>query len=170
MSIVDSNRLVKQKYRLRKIINIRKDIDFIEQQLSGPSGLNITGMPKSQKRFSKTELLIENKERKSSQLHKLEKLFKSEDIILRSIIQKFDDIDDPINSEDTILTCQDILIYHYLQDWSMKEIYKIFEGSGKFKEDSDEDSNMRNLYKKHSKAIDLFYKCQIKECVESLKK
>ncbi len=168
MSIVDSNRLVKQKYRLRRIINIRKDIEYLEQQLSGPSGLKITGMPKSQKRFSKAELLIENKERKCSQLDKLEKIFKSEDVILRSVIQKFDEIADPINSEDTILTYQDILIYHYLQDWSMKEIYKMFEGSGKFKEDSDEDSNMRNLYKKHSKAIDLFHKCQLRECVESL--
>ena len=99
MSIVDSNRLVKQKYRLRRIINIRKDIEYLEQQLSGPSGLKITGMPKSQKRFSKAELLIENKERKCSQLDKLEKIFKSEDVILRSVIQKFDEIADPINSE-----------------------------------------------------------------------
>lgn len=163
--IVDSLRLVKQKKRLRRIMALQRDITFLDKQLQGPSGMKITDMPKSQKPTSREQQIIQRKIEKEKQLVSLKKDFGAEDVVLRKIIHKFDELSEPSATEDTILMLQDILIYHYLQDWSMKEIYKVFEGSGKFKEDSDEDSNMRNLYKKHAKAIDMFERCQLGECV-----
>ena len=163
--IVDSLRLVKQKKRLRRILNLQRDITYLDKQLQGPSGMRITDMPKSQKPTNKEQQIIQRIMEKEKQLTALKKDFSTEDVILRKVIKKFDDLAETSATEDTILQLQDILIYHYLQDWSMKEIYKIFAGSGKFKEDSDEDSNMRNLYKKHAKAIDMFEKCQLGECV-----
>lgn len=165
MEIIKSNRLVKQKHRLRRILNLQNDIASLDKQLNGPSGMRITDMPKSQQPKIKMEQIVQRKLEKEKELITLKKVFSSEDVILRTVIKKFDELPASTTTEDSNLIYQDLLIYHYLQDWSMKEIYEIFEISGKFKEDSDEDSNMRNLYKKHAKAIDMFEKCQLGECV-----
>ena len=165
MEIIKSNRLVKQKHRLRRILNLQNDIASLDKQLNGPSGMRITDMPKSQRPKSRMEQIVQRKLEKEKELITLKKVFSSEDVILRTIIKKFDELPASTTTEDSNLIYQDLLIYHYLQDWSIKEIYEIFKISGKFKEDRDEDSNMRNLYKKHAKAIDMFEKCQIGECV-----
>lgn len=165
MEIIKSNRLVKQKHRLRRILNLQNDIASLDKQLSGPLGMRITDMPKSQRPKSRMEQIVQRKLEKEKELITLKKVFSCEDVILRTVIKKFDELPASTTTEDSNLIYQDLLIYHYLQDWSMKEIYEIFEISGKFKADSDEDSNMRNLYKKHAKAINMFEKCQIGECV-----
>lgn len=155
---VDKNRLNQQMYRVREIRILQAEIKNIEVQLSGPKGIQLTDMPRSQNPFDKVGSLIARKIEKENKIQKLIKKAASEKIILEAAIANIATLPEnakgPLNS-----VFQDILKYRYLDDCSWEEINIILNSN---REDFLEmtDSRLRMLYRWHGIALNKFLNAQ----------
>ena len=147
---INKGRLLNQKYRIREAIRLQDRIDQIKISLSGPAGIKLSDMPRSQNHFDKTGFLIQEKIEKEQKLSKLMAKYKEEDCAIRKIIDKMTIIPQPQKGP-LISVYQDLIRYFYLEDKSWDEILKIF------KKDETED---RILFRWHGKALSIFRACQ----------
>lgn len=156
MEMVDVERLYKQQSRVRTIRNLQSEIDVISSKLSSPGSVKLTDMPRNQNPFDKLGMLISRKIEKEKKLEKLTKEALSEGAILEGVINSISNL-----PESTQGACnsvyQDILRYHFLNDFSIKEVLD-FIG---IEEDSDNyESKLRLMYLRKHEALKKFIKCQ----------
>ena len=59
--VIGKERLSKQKYRLRTILQLQNRIEQINSELSGPGGMKYSDMPRSQTPFDKVGILVQEK-------------------------------------------------------------------------------------------------------------
>jgi hypothetical protein len=156
MEIVEVERLFKQQSRIRTIRNLQTEIDIIVGKLSSPSGVHLTDMPKNQNPFDKTGMLISRKIEKEKKLEAITKEAQSEGAILEGIINRIADLPEPVQGACNS-TYQDLLRYHYLNDFSMKEILDFV---GVDDESDNYESQLRLLYLRRYEALKKFIKCQ----------
>ena len=156
MEIVDVERLYKQQSRVRTIRNLQSDIDVISSKLSSPGGVKLTDMPKNQNRFDKVGMLISRKIQKEEKLNKLINEATSEGAILEDVINSISTLPEPAQGVSNSFY-QDLLRYHYLNDFEMKEVLEII---GVDELDDNYDSRLRLLYARKHEALKKFIKCQ----------
>lgn len=157
-SIVGTERLFEQKIRLRKMKALQNQIDSIAHDLENPKAIQLSDMPKSQNPFDRTTYLLSKKMELEKELEKHSKIFRSEEIILLDVIDKFQSIQESVYGPSNFIL-QEILKYHFLEDCTMKETNKRLNSHREDFEEKEENL-LRNLYKWSAKALKLFTKCQ----------
>ena len=156
MEIVELERLYKQQSRVREIRNLQSEIEVISNKLSSPGSVRLTDMPRSQTPFDKVGMLVSRKIEKEKRLEKLTNDAKSEGAILEGVINSISTLPEPTQGVSNSFY-QDLLRYHYLNDFEMKEILD-FVGVD---EDADNyESQLRLLYLRRHEALKKFIKCQ----------
>ena len=156
MEIVNVDRLYKQQSRVRTIRNLQADIDVISSKLSSPGSVKLTDMPRNQTPFDKLTMLISRKIEKENRLNKLTEEALSEGAILEEVINSISNLpESPQGASNS--TYQDLLRYHFLNDFSLKEILELMD----IDELADNyDSKMRLMYARRYEALKKFEKCQ----------
>lgn len=150
MDFIGKDRLLKQKYRVREVIRLQDRIDEIKSVLSGPHGMKISDMPRSQNPFDKLGQLTQEKIDKDKKLHKLITKYRDEDSKIRAVIEKMSAVTQPAKGP-LIGVYQDLIRYFYLEDKTWDKLLEIF------KIDKSEE---RSIYRWHGKALKIFRMCQ----------
>lgn len=156
--LVRVERLYRQKFRVREIRKLQVEINVIADELSSPKGVIFSDMPRSQNPFDKTGMLIERKIEKEKKLRKLIKAAETEATAIERAIRRMADLPEsakgPLNSE-----YQELLRYHFMCDFGMKEIVKLMQFTNDEIVDSEE-TKTRLLYRWKNEAQKRFEKCQ----------
>lgn len=152
-TLVGKERLLKQKYRIRRILYLTNRIEQIKGLMAAPSSLKYSDVPKSQIHFDKVGQLIQEKIEKEKELNKILPLFDSESIKINNAINKLRELPQPTRGPLLSSYC-DLLRYYYLEDKSWDEIMVAFEF------DKEDCSKLRLIHKWHGKALLLLKKCQ----------
>ena len=155
---VDTERLFEQKIRRRRIKSLQSQIATIENDLKKPNSAKLSDMPKNQNPFDKTSYLLSKKMDLENELNRHIKIFRTEDIILKEIINRISSLPDSAAGQPNSVY-QDLLRYRFLEDCSMAETNIRLNSQYEDFEDKEE-SYLRNLYEWQRKALRLFRKCQ----------
>ena len=153
LSIVGKERLQKQKYRLRTILQLQNRIDQINSELSGPAGMKYSDMPRNQGVFDKVGILIQEKMTKEKELNKILPKFKEEEQAINEALFKLSEMPQPARGPLLSQYC-DLLRYYYLEDKTWDSIMVAFGF------EVGDDSKLRLLHKWHGKALNLLKLCQ----------
>ncbi len=154
VDLIGKERLKKQKYRLRTILQLQNRIDQIDTELSGPGGLKYSDMPRSQGTFDKVGTLISEKMSKEKELNKILPKFETEGKLINEALVKMGELPQP-NRGPLISQYCDLLRYYYLEDKPWEEILESFSF------EKDDDSKLRLVHKWHGKALTLLKESQI---------
>jgi len=147
--LIDKKRLQNQKYRLREIKRLEDRISIIDITLSGPPGMKISDMPRNQMPKDKLAELVQEKMEKEKKLDRLYPVFNSESAEIVRVINLIGSLDQPERGERLLSDFQTILRLYYLEDKSWEEILEVLGL------DSSSDSNLRQIYRWHGKALHL---------------
>ena len=153
LNIIGKERLQKQKYRLRTILQLQNRIDQINSELSGPTGMKYTDMPRNQNKYDPTDRLRDEKIFKEKELNKILPRFKEEEQAISSALFKLSEMPQPARGPLLSQYC-DLLRYYYLEDKNWDSIMVAFGF------EVDDDSKLRLLHKWHGKALNLLKLCQ----------
>ena len=155
---VDTERLFEQKTRIKRIKSLQAQIATIEADLKKPHSVKLSDMPKTQNPFDKMTYLLSKKMDLENELNRHIKIFRTENLVLREIINRMSNISSS-QAGQPISVFQDVLIYRFLEDYSMQETnQRLHSNNDDFEEK--EESYLRNLYEWQRKALRLFIKCQ----------
>lgn len=146
--VIGKERLSKQKYRLRTILQLQNRIDQINSELSGPGGMKYSDMPRSQTPFDKVGILVQEKMLKEKELNKILPKFKEEGLAINEALLKLSEMPQPVRGPLLSQYC-DLLRYYYLEDKSWDDIMLSFGF------EKDDDSKLRLVHKWHGKALNL---------------
>ena len=151
--VIGKERLSKQKYRLRTILQLQNRIEQINSELSGPGGMKYSDMPRSQTPFDKVGILVQEKMLKEKELNKILPKFKEEGLAINEALLKLSEMPQPARGPLLSQYC-DLLRYYYLEDKSWDIIMMSFGF------EKDDDSKLRLVHKWHGKALNLLKLCQ----------
>jgi hypothetical protein len=146
--VIGKERLSKQKYRLRTILQLQNRIEQINSELSGPGGMKYSDMPRSQTPFDKVGILVQEKMLKEKELNKILPKFKEEGLAINEALLKLSEMPQPVRGPLLSQYC-DLLRYYYLEDKSWDDIMLSFGF------EKDDDSKLRLVHKWHGKALNL---------------
>lgn len=146
--VIGKERLSKQKYRLRTILQLQNRIEQINSELSGPGGMKYSDMPRSQTPFDKVGILVQEKMLKEKELNKILPKFKEEGLAINEALIKLSEMPQPARGPLLSQYC-DLLRYYYLEDKSWDVIMMSFGF------EKDDDSKLRLVHKWHGKALNL---------------
>ena len=146
--VIGKERLSKQKYRLRTILQLQNRIEQINSELSGPGGMKYSDMPRSQTPFDKVGILVQEKILKEKELNKILPKFKEEGLAINEALIKLSEMPQPARGPLLSQYC-DLLRYYYLEDKSWDDIMLSFGF------EKDDDSKLRLVHKWHGKALNL---------------
>lgn len=146
--VIGKERLSKQKYRLRTILQLQNRIEQINSELSGPGGMKYSDMPRSQTPFDKVGILVQEKMLKEKELNKILPKFKEEGLAINEALIKLSEMPQPARGPLLSQYC-DLLRYYYLEDKSWDIIMMSFGF------EKDDDSKLRLVHKWHGKALNL---------------
>lgn len=146
--VIGKERLLKQKYRLRTILQLQNRIEQINSELSGPGGMKYSDMPRSQTPFDKVGILVQEKMLKEKELNKILPKFKEEGLAINEALLKLSEMPQPVRGPLLSQYC-DLLRYYYLEDKSWDDIMLSFGF------EKDDDSKLRLVHKWHGKALNL---------------
>ena len=146
--VIGKERLSKQKYRLRTILQLQNRIEQINSELSGPGGMKYSDMPRSQTPFDKVGILVQEKMLKEKELNKILPKFKEEGLVINEALIKLSEMPQPARGPLLSQYC-DLLRYYYLEDKSWDDIMLSFGF------EKDDDSKLRLVHKWHGKALNL---------------
>ena len=146
--VIGKERLSKQKYRLRTILQLQNRIEQINSELSGPGGMKYSDMPRSQTPFDKVGILVQEKMLKEKELNKILPKFKEEGLAINEALLKLSEMPQPARGPLLSQYC-DLLRYYYLEDKSWDDIMLSFGF------EKDDDSKLRLVHKWHGKALNL---------------
>ena len=146
--VIGKERLSKQKYRLRTILQLQNRIEQINSELSGPGGMKYSDMPRSQTPFDKVGILVQEKMLKEKELNKILPKFKEEGLAINEALLKLSEMPQPVRGPLLSQYC-DLLKYYYLEDKSWDDIMLSFGF------EKDDDSKLRLVHKWHGKALNL---------------
>ena len=146
--VIGKERLLKQKYRLRTILQLQNRIEQINSELSGPGGMKYSDMPRSQTPFDKVGILVQEKMLKEKELNKILPKFKEEGLAINEALIKLSEMPQPARGPLLSQYC-DLLRYYYLEDKSWDDIMLSFGF------EKDDDSKLRLVHKWHGKALNL---------------
>lgn len=146
--VIGKERLSKQKYRLRTILQLQNRIEQINSELSGPGGMKYSDMPRSQTPFDKVGILVQEKMLKEKELNKILPKFKEEGLAINEALLKLSEMPQPVRGPLLSQYC-DLLRYYYLEDKSWDDIMLSFGF------EKDDDSKLRLIHKWHGKALNL---------------
>ena len=146
--VIGKERLSKQKYRLRTILQLQNRIEQINSELSGPGGMKYSDMPRSQTTFDKVGILVQEKMLKEKELNKILPKFKEEGLAINEALIKLSEMPQPARGPLLSQYC-DLLRYYYLEDKSWDIIMMSFGF------EKDDDSKLRLVHKWHGKALNL---------------
>ena len=146
--VIGKERLSKQKYRLRTILQLQNRIEQINSELSGPGGMKYSDMPRSQTPFDKVGILVQEKMLKEKELNKILPKFKEEGLVINEALIKLSEMPQPVRGPLLSQYC-DLLRYYYLEDKSWDDIMLSFGF------EKDDDSKLRLVHKWHGKALNL---------------
>ena len=146
--VIGKERLSKQKYRLRTILQLQNRIEQINSELSGPGGMKYSDMPRSQTPFDKVGILVQEKMLKEKELNKILPKFKEEGLAINEALIKLSEMPQPVRGPLLSQYC-DLLRYYYLEDKSWDDIMLSFGF------EKDDDSKLRLVHKWHGKALNL---------------
>lgn len=146
--VIGKERLSKQKYRLRTILQLQNRIEQINSELSGPGGMKYSDMPRSQTPFDKVGILVQEKMLKEKELNKILPKFKEEGLAINEALLKLSEMPQPARGPLLSQYC-DLLRYYYLEDKSWDIIMMSFGF------EKDDDSKLRLVHKWHGKALNL---------------
>lgn len=146
--VIGKERLSKQKYRLRTILQLQNRIEQINSELSGPGGMKYSDMPRSQTPFDKVGILVQEKILKEKELNKILPKFKEEGLAINEALLKLSEMPQPARGPLLSQYC-DLLRYYYLEDKSWDDIMLSFGF------EKDDDSKLRLVHKWHGKALNL---------------
>ena len=146
--VIGKERLLKQKYRLRTILQLQNRIEQINSELSGPGGMKYSDMPRSQTPFDKVGILVQEKMLKEKELNKILPKFKEEGLAINEALIKLSEMPQPARGPLLSQYC-DLLRYYYLEDKSWDIIMMSFGF------EKDDDSKLRLVHKWHGKALNL---------------
>lgn len=146
--VIGKERLSKQKYRLRTILQLQNRIEQINSELSGPGGMKYSDMPRSQTPFDKVGILVQEKMSKEKELNKILPKFKEEGLAINEALLKLSEMPQPARGPLLSQYC-DLLRYYYLEDKSWDDIMMSFGF------EKDDDSKLRLVHKWHGKALNL---------------
>lgn len=146
--VIGKERLSKQKYRLRTILQLQNRIEQINSELSGPGGMKYSDMPRSQTPFDKVGILVQEKMLKEKELNKILPKFKEEGLAINEALIKLSEMPQPARGPLLSQYC-DLLRYYYLEDKSWDDIMLSFGF------EKDDDSKLRLVHRWHGKALNL---------------
>ena len=146
--VIGKERLSKQKYRLRTILQLQNRIEQINSELSGPGGMKYSDMPRSQTPFDKVGILVQEKMLKEKELNKILPKFKEEGLAINEALLKLSEMPQPARGPLLSQYC-DLLRYYYLEDKSWDDIMLSFGF------EKDDDSKLRLVHRWHGKALNL---------------
>lgn len=146
--VIGKERLSKQKYRLRTILQLQNRIEQINSELSGPGGMKYSDMPRSQTPFDKVGILVQEKMLKEKELNKILPKFKEEGLAINEALIKLSEMPQPARGPLLSQYC-DLLRYYYLEDKSWDIIMMSFGF------EKDDDSKLRLVHRWHGKALNL---------------
>ena len=146
--VIGKERLSKQKYRLRTILQLQNRIEQINSELSGPGGMKYSDMPRSQTPFDKVGILVQEKMLKEKELNKILPKFKEEGLAINEALLKLSEMPQPVRGPLLSQYC-DLLRYYYLEDKSWDDIMLSFGF------EKDDDSKLRLVHRWHGKALNL---------------
>ena len=152
-NIVTKDRLWKNKNRFREITRLQNQIDGIDAKLSGPNGMKLNDMPRSQNPADMLSILVGEKLKLNEKLNKILPVYESEN---KAIIQSFKImLEYPQPDRGPLMTTYvDILRWFYVEnkDWdTISELLNM---------DKDDNNQKRKLFRWHGKALQLLLKCQ----------
>lgn len=146
--VIGKERLSKQKYRLRTILQLQNRIEQINSELSGPGGMKYSDMPRSQTPFDKVGILVQEKMLKEKELNKILPKFKEEGLAINEALIKLSEMPQPARGPLLSQYC-DLLRYYYLEDKSWDIIMMSFGF------EKDDDTKLRLVHRWHGKALNL---------------
>ena len=139
--VIGKERLSKQKYRLRTILQLQNRIEQINSELSGPGGMKYSDMPRSQTPFDKVGILVQEKILKEKELNKILPKFKEEGLAINEALIKLSEMPQPARGPLLSQYC-DLLRYYYLEDKSWDDIMLSFGF------EKDDDSKLPYVWKR----------------------
>ncbi len=150
---IGKERLWKNKNRFREIIRLQNRIDGIDAKLSGPNGMKLNDMPRSQNPTDLLSILVGEKIKLEEKLNRILPLYESENMLIMKCFQKMYDYPQPERGP-LVSNYVDILRWFYVEnkDWdTIAELLNL---------DKSDDNQQRKLRRWHGKALQILKEVQ----------